>query len=304
MGKHVIFGAGQVGAGLAQTLAAAGHHVVVVRRSAAAVPGAAEVVAGDAMDRAFAIEAAAGADVVYHCMNPSAYDAEVWAAELPRLNEAVLAAAEAAGARLVALDNLYGTGVVDGARDEATPMAPVGPKGALRAAWDARLRASSARWVVGRAGDFFGEGAAAHSLISPDQLANLRRGWPVVLVGDPDASHAFSYVPDVVAGLAALGQAPADVERSVWHLPITQVTPRALVGAVADALGVPARVLRVPAWVVRLLGAVVPVLGELRETLYQWDRPFLAADQRFRERFPGVGSRLTDAARRTADALG
>jgi hypothetical protein len=34
----------------------------------------------------------------------------------------------------------------------------------------------------------------------------------------------------------------------------------------------------------------VPLLRELRETLYQWDRPFLVDDGAFRARFPRVGS--------------
>ena len=37
------------------------------------------------------------------------------------------------------------------------------------------------------------------------------------------------------------------------------------------------------------LGLFVPILRSLRDTLYQWDRPFLVDDSAFRARFPGVG---------------
>lgn len=60
--------------------------------------------------------------------------------------------------------------------------------------------------------------------------------------------------------------------------------------AVADGLGARAGTLVVPGWAIRLLGPVVPLLRELRETLYQWDRPFLVDDGAFRARFPRVGS--------------
>src|SRR5918996_450653 len=68
-------------------------------------PGA-EVIPGDATDPAFCARAAAGAATVYHCMNPP-YDARIWAELLPRWMDNLIAAAGRAGARLVALDNVY-----------------------------------------------------------------------------------------------------------------------------------------------------------------------------------------------------
>ncbi len=304
---HVVFGAGQVGALLARTLQARGHAVRVVRRSPAAVGPGIETVAGDARDPAFAARAAAGAAVVYHCMNPSAYTAAAWEAELPRQGDALIGAALAAGARLVVLDCLYAYGVVDGRRTEETPLGATGPKGRVRIAWDARLRAAAReqglRFTVGRAGDFFGPGTADHSLFSRAAAAGIAAGKAPWLVGDVDVPHAFGFVPDVVAGLVALGEAAPDVEGQVFHLPTLEVTPRALVAALAAAAGTDVRPHAVPAWVVGALAPVVPLLRELRETLYQWDRPFLVDDRRFRARFPGLARSLEEAAAMTiADA--
>jgi nucleoside-diphosphate-sugar epimerase len=269
---HVVFGAGQVGSGLARALLARGHAVRVVRRSAAPVGDGIEVVAGDARDATFVRRATEGAAVVYHCMNPAAYTGEAWERELPAMGEALIAAAVAHGARLVVLDNLYGYGEVDGARTEETALAATGRKGRLRAAWDARLRREPGlRFVVGRAGDFFGPGAGEKSLMVP-------RSGHLLLVGDPDAVHAFSYVPDVVAGLLALGEADG-VDGQVFHLPVVEIAPRAL----ATRLG--ARGWRVPGWAIRLLAPVVPLFRELTETLYQWERPFRVSDAKFRGRF-------------------
>ena len=299
-GLHVVFGAGQVGAGLARRLAAEGHRVRVVRRGTAAVGDGIEVVSANAMDKAQVIAAAEGAAVLYHCMNPSAYTKEAWETEFPAFGEALIAAALAHDARLVCLDNLYGYGEVDGPRTEATPMGANGPKGRVRVAFDARLREArdkdGLRFVVGRAGDFFGPGAAEQSLMSAKALSGLVGGGRMWLIGDADASHAFSYVPDVVRGLAAFGQADADVEGRVFHFPVVLVSPRALVGAVAGALGATPRATALPAWSVRALGVVVPLFAQLRETLYQWDRPFLVDDSAFRARFPGLATDLATAA--------
>lgn len=304
---HVVFGAGQVGAGLAVALRDRGLRVRVVRRSTAPVGEGIEVVAADATDPGQAFAAAAGASVIYHCMNPSAYTGSAWQAEFPKQGEALIGAAVGHGARLVCLDNLYAYGPVEGARREDTPLRAEGAKGRVRIAWDRALRDAAAtrglRFVVGRAGDFFGPGAGEHSLMSPGQFSGLARGSRFSLIGDTTAPHAFSYVPDVVAGLAALGTAEADVEGQVFHLPVVTVAPAALVAAVAAVLGVPARTMTLPAWAVRGLGPFVSLFGELSETLYQWDRPFLVDDTAFRARFPGLATDLDGAVRGVVAAI-
>lgn len=304
MSLQVIFGAGQVGAGLAQALATKGHRVRVVRRSDKPVGPGIDVVAADARDPVAVLTATAGASVIYHCMNPSAYTADAWEAEFPRLGEALIAAAVAHGARLVCLDNLYPYGESEGARHEDSPQAATGRKARVRIAWEARLRRAESeqglRWVQGRAGDFVGPGVAEHSLFSSTLVERIAAGKSAWLVGDPDVVHAFSYVPDVVAGLAALGTADRDVEGRVWHLPMLEVTPRALVTAIAAAAGrTGVRVRALPGGAIRSLAFAVPLFRELRETLYQWERPFRASDARFRERFHGVGSDLELVARAT-----
>ena len=305
---HVIFGAGQVGASLARLLHRRGERVRVVRRSDKPVGEGIPVVSADARDPAQAIEAAAGASVVYHCMNPSAYTGAAWADELPRLGDAVIAAAQSAGARLVCLDNLYGYGPTDSPRTPQSPMAAEGAKGRVRAAWDARLREAGEgglRWTAGRAGDFFGPGAGGQSVFSQDMVRGLGGGRPALLLGDPQQPHAFSFVPDVVAGLAALGRAADDVEGQAWHLPVHTVAPRVLVGRLAAAQGRRGWAVTLSAGWLRVLGWGLSLFRELQETLYQWDRPFLVDDQPFRARFPGVGVSLDEAVSASvADATG
>jgi len=63
---HVVFGAGQIGATLAERLVRSGHDVRVVRRSPGAPPAGASLRTGDAGDALFVDEAVRGASVVYH----------------------------------------------------------------------------------------------------------------------------------------------------------------------------------------------------------------------------------------------
>ena len=112
MSKHVVFGTGQIGRHVVDQLVAQGADVVAVNRTGkGSIPGA-TVIGGDATDPSFTTRVAAGADAVYFCLNAMNY--ATWAEEFPPLQRGVLAGAEAAGARLVVLDNLYAYGPAGG----------------------------------------------------------------------------------------------------------------------------------------------------------------------------------------------
>jgi nucleoside-diphosphate-sugar epimerase len=286
---HAVFGAGQVGGPLAERLVAAGKRVRVAKRSSAGVPAGCEAVLGDAADRTFCVNAAAGATTIYHCMNPP-YSAKLWAELVPRYMDNLLAAAAQAGARLVVLDNLYMLGQPDGRPlNEETPMNPCSRKGEIRARAAERLFEAHRRGDViateGRASDFYGPGG------SQSGLGDFF--WPRVLSGKTayspfrlDAVHTYHYIPDVAAGLAALGCADASVYGRPWMLPCASVgTLRELVTRLEGKLGRAIKVAPVPRWVIKTAAVVVPLMRELDEMLYQWDEPFVVDDSRFRERF-------------------
>src|SRR6266550_3207534 len=103
--RHVIFGTGAIGLATLDALRRRGESVRLVNRNGTApVPDDVEVVAGDASDPAFATAAATGAQVVYQTLNPPYHQ---WVELFPGLQASVLAAAQAAGARLVSMENVY-----------------------------------------------------------------------------------------------------------------------------------------------------------------------------------------------------
>jgi len=277
--------------------------VRVVKRSPGGVPQGAEPRAGDAADAKLCVEAAAGAAVVYHCMNP-AYDTALWARLVPRTMDNLIAAAGAAHARLVVLDNVYMLGRPAGrALNEDTPPNPCSRKGEIRALAAERLfeahRHGEVRAVAGRASDFYGPGGALTYLgdfFWRPALAG-RRVWSPV---DPDALHTYHYIPDVAAGLASLGEAPEDALGRAWMLPCQPAgSLRDLVERIAKVLGRPIAVSRVPKPLLRAVGLFVPLVREMNEMLYQWDEPFVVDDRRFRERFGAQPAGLEVAARAT-----
>src|SRR5262249_52229425 len=129
---QVIFGTGAVGMAVMEELVRRGETVRMVnRRGRASVPEGVEVLGGDASDAACARLACTGATVVYQALNP---DYTKWPELFPALQEGVIAGAEATGAKLVAIENVYGYGPADGRPfTEDRPLVARTRKGQVRA---------------------------------------------------------------------------------------------------------------------------------------------------------------------------
>jgi nucleoside-diphosphate-sugar epimerase len=297
---HVLFGAGQVGQPLARLLLQAGKRVRIVKRTpTGAVPGT-DVIRGDAADPAFCLDAAKGAATIYHCMNPP-YVAAIWAELVPRYMDNLISAAAHAKARLVVLDNVYMLGRPNGKPlDEETPPNPCSRKGEIRARAAERLfeahRHGDVLATTGRASDFYGPAGTLTHLGDYFWRPVLAGRTARVLV-NPDAIHTYHYLPDVAAGLAALGCAEPDVCGRPWMLPCAPAdSMRALVARLSRQLGHDIRLAGVPRRLAKAVGVFVPLFREVGEMLYQWDEPFVIDDRRFRERFRQLPADLEEAA--------
>jgi nucleoside-diphosphate-sugar epimerase len=297
MTRHVVFGTGQVGRPLVQQLVAAGHDVVAVNRAGHGDFPGARVVAGDASDLASTTRTCAGADVVYFCLNARNYGR--WDQEFPPLQRGVLTGAAHAQARLVVLDNLYAYGPPRGrALVETMTAQPTSMKSGTRAAMTEELqRAHAAEQVqvaIGRASDFFGPGAAS-SALGETVFATALTGARAQVMGDPDQPHSYSYVPDVAAGLVALGTAPA-ATGEVWHLPVAPArTTRHIIEQVYRAAGHKPRLFAAGRTTLRALGLVRPPLREYLHTLYQFTDPWIVDDSKFRTAFDLAATPLDEA---------
>ncbi|MGW3199301.1 NAD-dependent epimerase/dehydratase family protein [Streptomyces sp. NPDC001118] len=217
---HVVLGAGPAGSTLAGELARRGHEVRLVDRSGiGATPEGVSRLKGDVGTVEGARAAIEGAAVVYHCVNV-AYHLQI--EMMPGIQDAVLGAVEAEGARLVVLDTLYPYGETHGQiMTEDTPWHATSAKGRMRAALDEKYlaahRTGRARVVLGRSADFVGPGVLNSSLggaVFPGALT----GGEVFGLGDIDLPHSYTDIRDVAAGLATLGENP-DGDGRVWHLP-------------------------------------------------------------------------------------
>ena len=135
----------------------------------------------------------------------------------------MLAAAEATGARLVSMENVYMYGrpagrplTEDRAYDAHTT------KGQLRGRMARELlaahHAGRVQVAIGRASDYFGPRGGAQSNLGDRVFPAALAGKTATVLGDPDQPHTYTYIPDIGEGLAVLGEHP-DAPGEVWHLP-------------------------------------------------------------------------------------
>lgn len=294
---HVVLGAGQVGPLVVDCLLARGARVRVVRRSSkpiAARPGV-ELVAADVRDPEAAAQAMRGASVVYNCTNPR-YDE--WPTMLPALARGILAGAARNNARLVVLDNLYMYGDT-ACMNEESALTPRSKKGALRAENQRTLLGAhergEVRVAIARAADFFGPGVTDQSAFGELFFKRVLKGRSAMCLGNPDSVHSYSFVPDVAAGLVAIGERE-DVFGNVWMLPVPPAeTTRAVIARFGRELGANLGVTAIPQFVLRTAGVFNSIIRETAEMTYQFRQPFVVDDARFRATF-GWGATSWDEA--------
>jgi nucleoside-diphosphate-sugar epimerase len=278
--RHVIFGTGAIGLATYDALRRRGESVRLVNRSGhARVPDDVEVIGGDARDCAFTCAVAQGAAVLYQTLNPPYHQ---WTAQWPPLQAGVLAAAQATGARLVSMENVYMYGRPNGRPlTEDRPNAAHTTKGQLRARMADELlaahRAGRVQVAIGRASDYFGPRGGAQSNLGDRVFPAAMAGKTATVLGDPDQPHTYTYIPDIGEGLAVLGEHP-DAPGQIWHLPNDPATKttRQLVDTVYQQAGQPRTKLRViPALLLRLVGLANPTVRELIKMQHQFDEPFI-----------------------------
>jgi nucleoside-diphosphate-sugar epimerase len=301
--RHLIVGAGPIGTHVAALLAERGSRVTVASRSgrSTGIDGV-EHLALDASDADALSRAADGTDYLYNCANPGDYTQ--WERVWPSLAASLLSAAERSGAVYAITGTLYPYGPVDVPLSEDLPDAATDHKGRLRARMWADAKAAHdagrLRAVEIRGSDYMGRGVGGNGHISR-QVPTALHGKRAVMMGRTDLPHTFTDVADAARTLVAAAEDQGAHGR-VWHVPSN--APRTQAQALTDVL---ASVGKPPVKVSSLRGAalgatalVSPFMREMREIIYQWERPYVLDDSAARARFGITPTPWEEVCRRTA----
>ncbi|MFF5291730.1 NAD-dependent epimerase/dehydratase family protein [Paractinoplanes globisporus] len=272
MSNNVIIGSGPIGSAIAGLLADRGESVTMVTRSGRG-PAHPQIklVAADASEAHRLTALAEGAAAVYNCANPKYTE---WEKLWYPMNDAMIAAAKAAGAVYVITGNLYGYGPQPGGHmDENTPLAAVGRKGKVRIKMWRDALDSGVPTVEVRGSDYLGAGAVG--VFSSVLLPAMAKGRTAWAPGNPDLPHSFTYTGDMARTMVTLARDERAYGQA-WHAPtLPAVTIRDLADRYTDLTGQPRLKLRgLPRFVMRTAGLVVPMARELAEMDYQFYAPF------------------------------
>lgn len=289
----LILGArGRFGLAAARAFASAGWRVLAQMRPGAAVPADAPVqtmppiawLALDLADTAALRQAAQGASVVVHAINPP-YTNAAWQAQALPMLDAALDLCRALGATLMLPGNVYnfGAGMPPVLR-EGTPQQATTVKGRVRIAMEERLRESGVRSVVIRAGDFFGAGRGTWFDVA---LASKLRQGVFTYPGPLTVSTAWAYLPDLARTFVAVAERrdrlpPFAVLHFAGHVvngqrwldlltPIAQANGWVKPGAALRRAGM-------PWWLIRIGALWNPTWAALQEMRYLWSRPHALAN--------------------------
>ena len=278
MALHVVIGKGPAGVATTRLLAQRGHQVRVISRTGGTSHGSVEHHALDVTTRTDqVISLTAGANAIYNCGGPPYHR---WTSDWPPFAEALLDAAEKAGAVLVLTGNLYAYGPTYGPMTEDLPLAAQTSKGRVRAqVWQTALQRHQdgrVRVVEARSSDFIGPDVTAGGHLAERVVPALLRGRRPRVLGDPTP---FTVGPTCLTWPAPWYDSPTD-DRAwgrAWHVPTAApYSTQTAVEQMCRIAGVtPVRASATPWWLLRGLGLFSPTLRELPELSYQFDRPFV-----------------------------
>ncbi len=292
--RHVVLGAGPVGRSVVDRLIDRGIEPIVVTRSGTTVAGATARRA-DITDAAQLAAAVADAGVVYQSAQPEYHR---WQQEFRALQQAVIDAVAHSGSLLVVVENLYGYGPVEARMVESLPLRASTKKGAVRARMYLDLveahQNGRIRMVVARASDFFGPDVDG-SAFGGRFVSQVRAGKKVDILGDPDALHTVTFVPDLAEAMVRLGEAP-DTWGRAWHVPnAPAVSQRQLVDTAARAAGTRPTARSVARWQLKAIGMFSAPMREMVEMAYEFEHDFVVDHRDYTARFGDHATPLVDA---------
>ena len=273
----VLGATGGIGGETAAALKARGWTVRALHRRPESIRERAglEWLPGDALNARDVVQAARGARLIVHAVNPPGY--RDWDKLVLPMLDSSLQAARAEGARLVLPGTIYNYGLdAFPVLREDSAQTPHTRKGALRVAMERRLEEAAGqgtRVLIVRAGDFFGPHAGNNWFSQGVLMTSGARPRRLFEPGAPGTGHAWAYLPDLAATFARLAEREAELPTFArFHFGGHWLEDGAeMARSVQRVLGAPhVPLYRLPWWLLSLAAPFDVTLREMGEMRYLW----------------------------------
>jgi nucleoside-diphosphate-sugar epimerase len=243
---------------------------------------------GDAFNRDDVMDAAHGASVIVHAVNPAKY--HNWRGlALPMLHNTI-EAASANRARIVFPGTVYNYGRdAFPLIDENSPQHPHTRKGEIRVEMEERLRDASwdgrVRALIVRAGDFFGPRGNS-SWFSQGLVMGNKPVRFVLNPGDANLFHSWAYLPDIAETMARLLDEESTLPKfATFHFKGHWLRNVDMMNVICDVANISRRrVIPFPWWAIQASAPFVELSAEMREMRYLWNEPIELDNGKLRER--------------------
>ena len=284
--NNIILGTGPLGLWVAQLLLQQGKNVTVVNTTGTFPyenkPSNIKVIAADITNATEVKKLSEKVDCVFHCAMP-AYTK--WSKQFPKITKGIIEGLQNTGTKLVYGDNLYMYGDTDGlpVTEDYTNKATQ-KKGKVRSKIAQDLLKSDIDVVIARASDFYGP-LVRNAILGEDFFNDVSAGRTVNLLGNIDLPHTFTYIKDFAKALIKLSD-NQDCFGQVWHVPnAPTITTRQVINTIEELTGRAIKVRTASTKMLSILGFFSPVLREMKEMMYQWEKPYLVSHEKYIKRF-------------------
>ncbi|MFJ9499784.1 SDR family NAD(P)-dependent oxidoreductase [Brevibacillus centrosporus] len=290
MKRAMVVGAtGGTGAAITEELIRQGIETIAFGRSGQKLellaknlgnPAQLTLAVGDAFRPEDIAGASGNADVLFHCANVPYHE---MATRLLPLGEAVMAAAQKKGMKVVAVDGIYpyGKRQMDLVTEEH-PLEPHTKKGKTRLAFTQML--FSKQWsevdtMIVRLPDYYGPSANEASYLG-STLEAIAAGKPAIFIGNMHVPREYVYLPDAAQMIVKLAKVDHCFSQS-WNIPgAGTISGNRIVEIARKASGQRKPVISLGRAGLALLGLFVPVMKEVVEMLYLTEEPLILSGEK------------------------
>lgn len=302
-----ILGTGQLGLAIFQFLLDKNPNedILLVNKTgklSMPIPQNVKILGADVTSKADMLAIASRSDLIFNCTDMP-YDK--WAHFYPATANALAYALSKTDAKLVFADNLYSYGNVMGKEmNEQMPHSAKTKKGKIRAGVINTLLYSgepyNSRVAFVKAADFIGP-RIHKGVFGTDFLDRIHDGKRVLLFGNIDLPHTFTYINDFAAAMINVGTAN-DTFGQIWHVPnapalsldkwvhlFEVVTNKRIKKTIS------------PKFVIRITGFFNSFIKELYEMAYQFEYPYLVNHNKYVSRFGNHCTYPSDIVKETVE---
>lgn len=289
--KHVVFGAGgALGSAIVRYLQKQNAVVKAVMRkekdSASIFNHSPEIVLADAFNEKQVLEVCQDSQIIYHCINLPYQD---WVDKMPKVTAILLKAAELNNACLVFPGNVYGYGdFIQTKVAEDHPLAAKTRKGKLRNQLEQLLLTShqqnKIRLIIPRFPDFIGPNVT-NKMMAPIFL-NALKGKKAMWMGSLYEQHSLIDINDAARAAVELALTDKAFGTTIHVAGFGPLTGQEFLAKVFQQAGQTAKMGVYTKTFFSWMGFFIPELKELVEMMYEFEKPFVLDDTKFRTLFP------------------